>query len=744
MRLISFRQAVPALVAAALGVVLMRPAASQAANPVFFADPTTQAARWVAANANDSRMPVIRDRIASVPQGRWFTQNDTATVAGEVSSLVGAAAAAGKIPILVLYNIPNRDCGGRAGGGLSNHTAYRAWIDQVADGLQNRPATIILEPDVLAIMTNCLSAAQQAETRVSMAYAGKQLKAASSTARVYFDIGHSAWLPASEAASRLVASDIANSADGISTNVSSTQTTAAEISYAKQVIAATGISRLQAVIDTSRNGNGPLGSEWCDPSGRAIGEPSTSATGDAKIDALLWVKPPGEADGCIAPAGRFVPQRAHDLAVAAGATMPGTASARSGTDGDYYVAPGGSDSSPGTIDRPFASLQKAIDVARPGELVYVRGGVYDITVPAIPSAGVNFWKSGTSDTYRIRYFAYPGEHPVLDFSKLQIQPDPDYTFGVLVTGSYLHLKGFEIRNVPMNTRSNNGVRVSGEAYRDIFELLDIHHIQGAGMFIHTTLGGHLVLNSESHDNNDPRSHQGDGQNADGFGAHYQLSGETTIFRGCRAWWNSDDGWDFISQEVPVIVEQSWSMGNGYIDSGAARSPRGNGAGYKVGSSRTGTRHVVRNNLAWGNRSQGFYANHSTGGNDWFNNTSYNNGIQYDMLGSSWDADGKRTDGVILTGDRVHRLRNNIGFPNSNRNMEGVDSSFNTWDLGLTPSSSDFESISDADFKGPRKADGSLPDLGFLKLRAGSQMIGKGRNVGLPYSGPAPDLGAYER
>jgi endoglucanase len=267
-------------------------------------------------------MPVIRDRIASVPQGRWFTQNNTPLVAAQVSSYVGAAAAAGKIPIMIVYNIPNRDCGGLSSGGIQDHAAYRAWIDQVAAGLQNRPALIILEPDVLPIMTSCLSAAQQAEVRASMAYAGKRLKAGSSQARVYFDIGHSNWLSPSEAASRLVASDIANSADGISTNVSNYRTTSAEVSYAKQIIAATGISRLQAVIDTSRNGNGPLGSEWCDPSGRAIGTASTNATGDAKIDAFLWVKPPGEADGCIAQAGQFVPQRAYDLAIAAGPVTP--------------------------------------------------------------------------------------------------------------------------------------------------------------------------------------------------------------------------------------------------------------------------------------------------------------------------------------------------------------------------------------------------------------------------------------
>ena len=323
-RFMSFRQLVLVAVATALAALLMRPATAQTNNSVFYVDPDTQAARWVAMNPNDSRMPVIRDRIASVPQGRWFTQNNPSTVAAEVSSYVGAAAAAGKTPIMIVYNIPNRDCGGLSAGGISDHGAYRAWIDQVAAGLQNRPALIILEPDVLPIMSNCLSAGQQAETRASIAYAGKRFKAASSQARVYFDIGHSNWLSPSEAASRLVAADITNSADGISTNVSNYRSTSAEVSFAKQVIAATGISRLQAVIDTSRNGNGPLGSEWCDPSGRVIGTPSTNSTGDAKIDAFIWVKPPGEADGCIASAGQFVAQRAYDMAIAAGPVTPPT------------------------------------------------------------------------------------------------------------------------------------------------------------------------------------------------------------------------------------------------------------------------------------------------------------------------------------------------------------------------------------------------------------------------------------
>ncbi|GIJ77616.1 endoglucanase [Micromonospora phaseoli] len=311
-------------VAATVGVGALRPSPAAAADSAFYVDPQTSAARWVAANPNDSKTAVIRDRIASVPQARWFTTTNTSSVRAEVNSFVGAAAAAGKIPILVVYNIPNRDCSNHSGGGAPDHATYRQWVDQVAAGLGGRPATIILEPDVLPIMTSCMNASVQAEVRASMAYAGKALKAGSSAAKVYFDIGHGGWLAPGEAAARLTASDIANSADGISVNVSNYRRTADEVSYAKSIIAATGISRLKAVVDTSRNGNGPAGSEWCDPPGRAIGTPSTTATGDAAIDAFLWVKLPGEADGCIAAAGQFVPQRAYDLAVAAG-PVPTTA-----------------------------------------------------------------------------------------------------------------------------------------------------------------------------------------------------------------------------------------------------------------------------------------------------------------------------------------------------------------------------------------------------------------------------------
>ena len=423
----------------------------------------------------------------------------------------------------------------------------------------------------------------------------------------------------------------------------------------------------------------------------------------------------------------------------------------------------GSNSASGTQSQPFVTLQKGIDVAGPGDTVYVRGGTYK-TVQVVGSAGINFNKSGTSEEKRICYFAYPGETPVFDFSDLKILADPDYTYGFYVSGAWLHLKGFEVCNVPMKTRSNNGIRVGGNAHDDIFELLNIHHNFGAGFFIHTTTGGHQIINCDSHDNYDPYSNQGDGENADGFGVHYQKTGKSTMFRGCRAWWNSDDGWDFISQEVPVIVENCFAMGHGYVKFGADRA--GNGNGFKIGSSKNGIRHIVRNCVSWKNRASGYYANHSSGGNTWYNNTSYNNGTQYNLLASTWsqpDGKGTRSDGVTLTGDKRHIMRNNIGFPNKNSYVDGygVDSKYNTWDLSITPSSGDFISLTDPSMTvtgqnlnlipgmlGPRQADGSLPVLEFLKLAPGSKMIDKGIidksiNVELPYTAAAPDLGAYE-
>ncbi len=403
---------------------------------------------------------------------------------------------------------------------------------------------------------------------------------------------------------------------------------------------------------------------------------------------------------------------------------------------DYYLAPTGSDSNPGTVDQPFASLQKGNDVAAAGDTVWIRGGTYSLKTQ------VKLSKSGQSDTNRIKYFAYQSELPIFDCSQYATSNTAADVPVILVTGNFLHLRGFEVSNAKLGASGAHSytlVRSEG-ASNNVFELLNLHHGFGSGLFISKGNGGNLILNCDSHDNYDKNGSQGDGQNADGFGVHYQMSGSSTVIRGCRAWLNSDDGYDLIQQEYPVTVEDSWAIQNGYANGGSTSPPDGNGNGFKMGSSDTGVRHVVQRNVAWKNKAAGFYANHSSGGNNWFNNTSYNNGVQYNMLASPA---GDPNTTITLSGSLVHRMRNNVGFPNKNSNMNGVDTDHNTWDLGISEASGDFASTSDTGFTGPRQADGSMPAIDFLKLKSGSPLIDKGTDVALPYVGSAPDLGAYE-
>ncbi|WP_437972305.1 right-handed parallel beta-helix repeat-containing protein [Sorangium sp. So ce260] len=397
---------------------------------------------------------------------------------------------------------------------------------------------------------------------------------------------------------------------------------------------------------------------------------------------------------------------------------------------EHYVAPDGRDSNRGTMDQPFATLSKANSAAAAGDTIWVRGGTYYITTQLVLSRG------GTSDDSRTKIWAYPGEKPVLDASRYDTSNRAVDVPVVLVTGSWMHLRGLEIGNAKVGRSGDHSyslLRTKGSS-NNIFELLHLHHAFGPGLFIDGGDGGNLVLNSDSHDNYDQNGSQGDGQNGDGFGVHYQTTGPGTIIRGCRAWNNSDDGYDYISQEVPVITEGSFAMSNG-------RGSEGNGNGFKVGSSKTGIRHIVRNNVAWKNKAAGFYANHSSGGNTWLNNTAYKNGTQYNMLASPPN-DSSQT--IILTGALAHVMRNNIGFPDKNSNMGGVDTAFNTWDMNITETSSAFESTSDAGCTGPREADGSIPSACvFMKLKAESALIDEGTDVGLPFVGLAPDVGAYE-
>jgi hypothetical protein len=431
------------------------------------------------------------------------------------------------------------------------------------------------------------------------------------------------------------------------------------------------------------------------------------------------------------------------VTAASGLIVAGTAAtSQAATPHTYYVAPGGSDSAAGTQAAPWASFAHAQAVAQAGDTVFFRGGTYAYThansscaskTASVDAITVN--KSGTSGNL-INYDAYPGERPVFDFSGVR---DDCRIRGLNVTGSYVHLKGLEVTGVRQNNNLNHeswGIWITGS--NNTFEQLNLHNNMGPGLFIKDG-GGNLVLNTDSHDNYDPYSSDGAGQNADGFGAHISANHPGNVFRGDRAWWNSDDGYDLINAFSSVTIEDSWSWRNGYLPETTTPAPSGNGNGFKAGGYggvyvSNGVKHTVRDCVAFDNSASGFYANHHTVADDFFNDTGYANHPDFNMLGVS-------SSGAAIG---LGTLRNDIAYGGTlTSNMSGANAAYSSWDLNVTMSNAQFQSVSTTGWNASRQADGSLPALPNLHLASGSTLIDKGVNVGLPYNGKAPDLGAFE-
>ncbi|MFC9508948.1 glycoside hydrolase family 6 protein [Streptomyces sp. NPDC057002] len=283
----------------------------------LYRHPDSQVLDWIRAHDGDPRQAVIASRIADRPAAVWFADYSPGTLTARVAAVTSGGAAQGRVPVVVPYAIPGRDCGGHSQGGAPDLDAYDAWIDRFAAGLGSGEVIVVLEPDSVA-QTECLSAGDRADRFASLARAGRVLKAANPRARVYFDAGHSGWnAPGKQAAwLRQAGAASPESSDGIFSNVSNFHTTADEVAYDRRVLDALGgPASLGAVIDTSRNGNGaPADGEWCDPSGRKLGRTPTLGTGEARIDAYLWVKLPGESDGCKGRPGTFTASYAYELA----------------------------------------------------------------------------------------------------------------------------------------------------------------------------------------------------------------------------------------------------------------------------------------------------------------------------------------------------------------------------------------------------------------------------------------------
>jgi endoglucanase len=291
------------------------PAAAAGANALagaaLWVDPASNAARtadaWRTARPADAAE--LR-KIAGQSQVRWFGNWNT-DIARDVDAAVTTMTAGGALPVFVAYNIPQRDCGGLSGNNTTTPSGYRAWIGGLAAGIAGRRAAVILEPDALAGM-DCLNAADRQLRLELLRHAVQTLRAAGDVA-VYLDAGNPGWHPAATMADRLARAGVA-STQGFALNVSNFLRTADNVAYGRQISALVGGKHF--VVDTGRNGAGGNG-DWCNPSGRALGERPTTAAGDPLVDAFLWIKAPGESDGACngAPAsGAWMPEYALGLA----------------------------------------------------------------------------------------------------------------------------------------------------------------------------------------------------------------------------------------------------------------------------------------------------------------------------------------------------------------------------------------------------------------------------------------------
>lgn len=272
----------------------------------LYVDPGSQAAAAVKAARSAGRTSVANKlaTISTVPAARWFGDwTSIAKTRSEVARHVRAARTKKHTPVIVLYAIPGRDCGQYSSGGLTEKT-YPKWIAQVAKGLKDGAvngssrALVVLEPD--AIMLDCGDDAADRRRDRLLRNATRTL--AATGAWVYLEAGHSSWRTPADTAKRLRAAGIAY-ARGFATNISNFQYTTREKAYAAKVasrLKAAGVSAAHRhyVIDTSRNGRGPTSdNQWCNPRKRGLGaKPRTSTNGGA-LDALLWIKLPGESDG---------------------------------------------------------------------------------------------------------------------------------------------------------------------------------------------------------------------------------------------------------------------------------------------------------------------------------------------------------------------------------------------------------------------------------------------------------------
>ncbi|MBN1820051.1 MAG: right-handed parallel beta-helix repeat-containing protein [Prolixibacteraceae bacterium] len=383
-----------------------------------------------------------------------------------------------------------------------------------------------------------------------------------------------------------------------------------------------------------------------------------------------------------------------------------------------YVSVDGNDLNSGEeIENPLKTITKAISLINPGDIIYVRGGVHSY------SSTISISKNGTeSDTCFL--MAYPGERPILDFSGTAFGKK-----GISLTGNYWYIKGFDIRYA-----GDNGMNISGGG-NNIIEFCSFYENKDTGLQLGNGAHDNTIVNCDSYYNADPPDY-GD---ADGFAPKLDV-GSNNRFIGCRSWGNCDDGWDGYMRgatNVTTILENCWTWGNGYLKDGTNPGSQANGNGFKMGggdnsNSQNLTHHFYLTNcMSFSNKAKGFDQNNNVGTMYMLNCTGFGNGSSNFRIKKE------------LVGENELIVKNCVSYEGKVELGSFAIQETNSWMPPFYVDESDFITIDTSGVSAPRKEDGSLPDVDFIHLSEGSDLIDAGTNIGLPFSGSAPDLGAFE-
>ena len=446
----------------------------------------------------------------------------------------------------------------------------------------------------------------------------------------------------------------------------------------------------------------------------------------------------------------------------------------------YYVdrnSLGGpcSDSNPGTLTQPWCTIKRASSGLQPGDIVYIREGTYEEKWIYITHSG--------SEGKTIRYAGFPEEEVILAGNQgggfyltgvSYIQIDNLLIDGQFSqhTGIYLDegshhivLRNLEIKNIRHPTKNGGiGIWIDKEGASDIsIENVKLHDVSvydpylqsGSGIVV--AKGNRIkIRNCEISDINlEDAIHLG-----------HVGPVKDVLIENCRMWHNKEDAID-MKNVTNVTVRNCIAYNH-------KKTPTGGGSGVVVhigaqnvlidnstffdndrgvaivfGSGVIATSNItVQRSVFYDNREAGIFVGDRT--ENMVKNVRIYNNVIFENV-----ADGLY---VYASAEPVI-IKNNIFWKNKNRDVVfhsflkllNLESDYNMYpDSGKIYSSGRVIDLREMQSRTNQEQNSFVSDPMFIDpsghnfgLKSGSPAIDKGIDVGIPYTGGAPDVGAYE-